>query len=316
MNSQFTFQVNISPGDDKYAAINVRELAKYHLHIPSRLLVVDCCKPQKTKLVDPVKRFPEPAFSKRVENMCLLAEQLKNEGLFTDVYFIRPGDKLLKELAKKYLNNIVHTTHGAGGTAQMSYWAAIELVNTRYVLHYDGDMFFYQECGYEWWQEAAAIMDKDEHYLFAAPRFAAPTPLAGDMPGLYKSKMITVKEGYWEHKWFSTRIFLTDKEKLGKELPLVKGKLMMELLLRKLPFRAFPLDPEIIIFKRLCLAKHYRRIILQSKKAWSMHPLDKSGPFINMVPGMWDAVKQNKYPEGQGGWEDIVTEAWENYLKK
>ena len=314
MNNEFTFQVNISPGDDKYAALTVRELAKYHQHLANRLLIVDCCKPQKTKLVDPAKRFPEPAFSKRVENVCLLAEQLKKEGLFTDVYYLKPGDKLFNHLSRKYLNNVVHTTHGAGGTAQMSYWAAMELPNTKYVLHYDGDMFFYQLDGYEWWQEAAQIMQKEKNALFAIPRQAPPTASTGNMPTFFEGTTIQAKDNYWLHNWFSTRVFLLDKQKLEKELPLVRGKLMAELLLRKLPFRAFPLDPEIILFKRLGIPKLYRRLILQSEKAWSMHPIDKGHEFIEMLPAVLEAVKKNRYPEIQAGNEDMMLDTWKKYL--
>jgi hypothetical protein len=313
-NHLFTLQVNISAGDIAYAMVTVRQLALNHLAIPNRLLVVDCCRPQRTKLVNPEIRFPEPLFSKKVDQICAIAEQLMEEQLFTDVYYLRPGDEFFKLLSKKYLNGIIHKTHGAGATAQMSYWAAIELVKTRYIIHYDGDLFFYQENGYEWWHDAVAMMDTEPLALFAIPRHAPPSDETGELPTFAEGTEIVTKNGYWLHNWFSTRMFLLDKGRLQHELPVVNGKVKWQLLLRKLPFRAFPLDPEIILFRRLGMEKGYRRIILQSEKAWLLHPLEKSKKFFNLLPLINESIQQNKVPKMQKGREDILMEAWESFL--
>lgn len=316
MHSDFTLQVNLSPGDVSYAAITAKKLALQHMSIATRLLVVDCCKPQKTKLVNPENRFPEPQFSQRVEQIILIANKLKTEGYFTEVKFLFPADPLFKLLSKKYLNNIVHTTHGVGGTAQMAYWTGIELATTRYVIHYDGDMILYQEPGYSWWLEAVECMEKEPNAILAIPRHAPPNILTGDLPTHREGTEIIAKKGYWLHNWFSTRFFLIDKFRLTNELPLVRGRVKLELLLRKYLRRAFPLDPEIIMFRRLGLEKGKRRLILKSTKAWALHPHSKPKLFVDLVQKIYESVETGVFPQEQGGFEEIDLELWAKFLEK
>ncbi len=313
-DSEFTFQVNISPGDVLYAYKSVRELAQHHLTIPNRLLIVDCCKPQKTKLVNPAKRFPEPEFSNKIKIICELAEDLLKENLFTEVYYIKPNDKLFKVLSKKYLNNIIKTTHGAGGTAQMAYWAGIELAKTRYVIHYDGDMILHQDSNFHWWEEAKNKMLVEKNVLMAIPRHAPPTTETGNMPTYFEGTEMISKDDYWIHNWFSTRVFLLDKEKLSNFLPLVIGEIFFELILRKLLLRSFPLDPEIIFFRKLGLYNHQRRLILKSAKAWTLHPLTKSKLYIDLLSKIYLHINNNSIPVKQGGHEDLDLKIWSDFL--
>lgn len=317
MNNDFTFQVNISPGDVNYAAVTVRALANQHLGVENRLLIVDCCKPQASKLVNPLTRFPEPDFSGRVEKICALAAELKQEGLFTEVRCLMPGDEIFKQLSKKYLGGVVSSkyTHGAGATANMAYWAAMDLPATRYVIHYDGDIFLHQANGYEWWKDAAGLMADDSNIMFATPRHAAPTENTMPLPSFHEGTEIEFKGDHWVHNWFGTRVFLLDRKKLQAELPLVRGKLKLELMLRKLPLRAFPLDPEIILYKRLGITKSQRRLILHSTKAWTMHPVDKGDAFIQMLPSVINCIQKNEFPNEQAGYEDMKLSAWKTFLK-
>ncbi len=88
MLSDLTLQINLSPGDIRYATITVPELLKKHQLIEKRLLVVDCCRPQKTKLVDPEKRFPKEVFKKKVEEIIDIAESFRKDGLFDEIYYL------------------------------------------------------------------------------------------------------------------------------------------------------------------------------------------------------------------------------------
>ena len=316
MHQDYTLQINISPGDLAYANYTVRELVRQHQIIPNKLLIVDCCKPQKTKLVDPSLRFPEPAFTQRVKAICELAEIFKNEHLFTDVKILLPEDPIFKLISKKYLSNLIKKTHGAGGTAQMAYWAGIEIPKTRYVIHFDGDMLFYQQQGFQWWKEAEILMSKEPMAFFSIPRNAPCLMKDDNLPTHFEGTEIIKKNTYWMHNWFSTRAFMIDKVKLEKELPLISGKILFQLLLRKLPFRAFPLDPEIILFRKLGIEKGYRRLILTSNKSWMLHPIDKSNNFINLLPLILEKVNQNIVPIEQYYFEDIKMAAWKKMLSE
>jgi len=316
MAENITLQINLSPGDVNYAGLTVPALVKQHPDIGKRLLVVDCCRPQKTKLVNPDTKYPLAAFNENVERITAISNALLKNKTVTDVYYLKPGDGLFKHLAKKYLNNVYDCTHGAGGTANMSYWAGMELPETRYVLHYDGDMLLYQKPGYLWYHEALDYLANDAKNIFAVPRLCPPVnyPII-DAPSLHEGRPFEALENYWKNDWFSTRHFLFDKQKLAPFLPLVRGQLMLELLLRKYGRRAFPLDPEIVLFRSVG-GRGGKKIILKNTDAWLLHPATKPQAYLNLLPQLIEAVTNGKTPDVQRGNENINLEAWMNYFEK
>lgn len=308
-----TLQINLSPGDVNYAELTVPDLVRKHADIKTRLLVVDCCRPQKTKLIDPDQRHPLEVFNLKVDKIVEISENLLRKGLVSKVYYLRPNDPLFKHISRKYLGNLYDCTHSAGGTANMGYWAGIELPETRYVLHYDGDMLLYQEPGFRWTDEAIRHLAADEHYLSAVPRLCPPV-LDQDflLPSLHEGRPNTSFEHYWYTDFFSTRIFLLDKHRLANYLPLPRGGLRLELLLRKYGKRAFPMDPEIVLFRSL--GSHgCKRLLLKNDKAWVTHPVDKSGDYLAILPKVIDQINTGLFPEKQRGYEDMQLDAWINF---
>jgi hypothetical protein len=119
-----TLQISLSAGDLRHAELTVPSLVKAHRASVERVLfVVDCCKPQRTKIVDPEKRFPEPEFSRKVEAICALAKRWEKEDLCTDLFLLQPESELIPVLRSKYLGNIVKGTHDYGGCGLLSYLA-------------------------------------------------------------------------------------------------------------------------------------------------------------------------------------------------
>lgn len=315
MNKYVTLQINLSPGDINYAHLTVPEIVSKHIDIEKRLLIVDCCRPQKTKLVNPDIKFPLELFAKRVEKIIEIAENLLERGVVTSVYYLKPGDPLIKKLAKRYLRNIYDCTHAAGGTANMSYWAGIELTDTKYILHYDGDILIYQAKNYNWVNEALTLMDADQNITIAVPRLCPPTEnRKPNEPSFHEGRPLIEHETYWLNDWFSTRHFLMDKTKFEKYLPLPIGKVAIELLLRKYGKRAFPIDPEILMFKSIGV-RGGKRLILKNKQAWLTHPVVKNEDFLKYLPAIIRQVNEGKYPKAQMGYEDINLDAWLDYLK-
>jgi hypothetical protein len=315
MNKDTTLQINLSPGDISYAELIVSEIVSKHQDIEQKFLVVDCCRPQKTKLVDPDIKFPKELFEMGVQKIIDIAENLLEKGIVTSVYYLKPNDPLIKKLAKKYLRNLYHCTHSAGGTANMGYWAGIELSNTQYVLHYDGDILMYQAENYNWVNEARILMDSDERITIAVPRLCPPLDnQIHNKPSLHEGRPLIDYETYWLNDWFSTRHFLIDKTKLEKYLPLPVGKVAIELLLRKYGNKAFPIDPEILMFKSIG-TRGGKRLVLKNKQAWITHPTVKNESFIKNLPAIIKLINENKYPKEQIGYEDLNLPAWLNYIE-
>jgi hypothetical protein len=177
-----TLQINLSPGDIPYAAITVPALIRQHQGVDRVLLLVDTCKPGKTKLVDPESRFPEPDFSKRVEQIVSIAQIIQKQTPNCDLYILKPGDALIKTLGDLYLGGWYYNTHDFGGCANMAYWAGFELPATRYVIHFDADMLLYQKAGYSWVEEAITLMNLHPSAVAATPRYNTPFEGANSRP--------------------------------------------------------------------------------------------------------------------------------------
>jgi hypothetical protein len=197
----------------------------------------------------------------------------------------------------------------------MGYWAAMEIPTTKYILHYDGDMLLHQQKGYSWAAEAMGYLADNADSVFAVPRVCPVlTGNAVELPSLHEGRPFEPFGKHWKSDWFSTRHFLFDKQKLSRFLPLVRGKLMLELLVRKYAKRAFPLDPEIMLHRSLA-PRGVKKIILKNSAAWAIHPANKSRAFLDILPQMAAAVTAGKVPEAQRGYEDINLEAWINYFE-
>ncbi|WP_413167505.1 hypothetical protein ACL6C3_12590 [Capilliphycus salinus ALCB114379] len=313
-----TLQINLSPGDVAYAGVTVPVLAKFHrANVDEILAIVDCCKPQKTKIVDPNRRFPEPGFSQRVEKICAIVEELKTQGYIDRIVYLKPGNSLQPILALKYLGNWVNETHDYGGCALMSYLAAFEMSKTRYLLHYDADMLLYQSLNYDWPIEAISLIEKAPNAVAASPRISPPFSTEKklpDAPSLHEGRPFTPVAGGWKNDWFSTRCYLIDIEKLSTYLPLIQGKILAETLLRKYLKRGYPRSPEIMIFQRVGRAGGWR-LNLNSKNAWLLHPTTKSPRYLELLPQIQHSILQGKVPLEQRGYADIKLSAWETFLQ-
>jgi len=314
-----TLQINLSPGDIAYAQMTVPALVEAHrANVDEKLAIVDCCRPQRTKIVDPDRRFPEPEFSQRVEQICAIAEELKAKGYLNRIVYLRPGEPLLSLLSRKYLGNWVHETHDYGGCALISYLAALEVPKTRYILHYDADMLLYQISGYDWSVEAKYLMDREYQAVAASPRISPPFSKEkniSDAPSLHEGRPLSTVEGGWRNDWFSTRCYLIDGEKLASYLPLLQGRLLLETLAMKYLNRGYPRSPEIMLFKRVGVAGGWR-LNLKFEQAWLLHPATKPPRYLELLPQIQRAIQQGQVPVEQRGYADINLSAWEDFLAR
>ncbi|MBD2521547.1 hypothetical protein [Nostoc sp. FACHB-133] len=312
-----TLQINLSPGDINYAHLTVPNLVTAHrTNVDETLAIVDCCRPQKTKIINPSHRFPETEFSQRVEKITLIAEELKAQGYLDRIVYLYPGNSLQPLLSRKYLGNWVNKTHDYGGCALMSYLAAFEATTTRYIIHYDADMLLYQAPNYDWSVEARYLIDQHPKAIAASPRISPPFNKDKnilDAPSIHEGRPLIPVDGGWRNDWFSTRCFFMDNEKLNTYLPLIQGRLLIETLLVKYLNRGYPRSPEIMLFKRIGGAGGWR-LNLKSEQAWLLHPATKPPQYIKLLPQIQEFVMKNQVPLEQKGEADINLLAWENFL--
>lgn len=313
--SEITLQINLSPSDVTYAGVTVPALVKAHREsVKEVVAVVDLCRPQKTKIVNPDKRFPKEVFEKRVSALKELVQSLKANGHFDRVEFLEPGNEWHKLIIKRYLNNLVTATHDYGGCALSSYLAAFELINTRYLLHYDADMLLYQKAGYDWAVEGITKLKEFDNAYAATPRIAPPVSDLAKPTHFEWPEAEALKDG-WRDDWFSTRCFLFDREKLFKVLPLLKGKLALKSIMLRLLNRGYPRSPEVMLSERLrCLGGW--RFHLDNTNAWLLHPLDKGERFREYLPHIIRLIEEDKVPDEQRGYPDLKLLAWEPVIER
>lgn len=312
--SEITLQINLSAGDSAYAELTVPALLAAHPHVAERLLIVDLCKPQATKIVDPAQRFPEPAFSQRVSRISALAESWLAGRKVDRVVYLRPGDPLFAKLSRTYLRPWVRETHDYGGCALMSYLAAFELCRTRWLLHYDADMLLHQSPDFDWATAAQNALSGNNAIAAAIPR-PSPPPLDGpDAPSSHERLALTPHPAGWLNTWFSTRCFLFDLERLRPGLPLLQGRAYWDSLAAKILRRGYPRAPEILLFRRLSSAG-LTRLSLNDRRAWLLHPVRKDAAFVAALPGLQAVIAEGRCPDAQRGQQDLNLEAWRDLLR-
>ena len=137
--SSVTLQINLCAGDAAYAEQMVPHLVGSHPKVAHRLAVVDCCRPQRTRIFDPDTRLPVATFAPRLARIRELAQRFQRQGLFDEIVWLEPGSPHFRPLAARYVRPWMTETHDYGGCAFMGYWAALDFPRTRFVLHYDAD---------------------------------------------------------------------------------------------------------------------------------------------------------------------------------
>jgi hypothetical protein len=309
MPSDVTLQINLSAGDAAYAALTVPALVNAHRGAAHRLAVVDCCRPQRTRIFDPALRLPENEFNGRLSRIRGLAEDFRRGGLFDEVVALEPGDPRLPQLARRYDRPWMTETHDYGGCANMAYWAALDLPRTRWVLHYDADMLLHQDPGFSWVEEALAHWTANPRAIFAVPRISPPGFAASDGPSLHEGRPAERAPGGWRNDWFSTRCFLADRSRLEPLLPLVRGWRTAEYWVRRLADRGYPPGPEHVLHRSLG-ARGWQCLNLSSPRAWLLHPARKGPEYLALLPAMLASVAEGRVPEDQKGFADLRLEAW------
>lgn len=310
--SDTTLQINLSPSDAAYAGLTVPALLAAHPGVAERLLIVDLCKPQATGIVDPVRRFPEPAYSERAAAITQLAEKWLAVGMVDRVVHLRAGDPLFPVLSERYLRGWVRETHDYGGCALMAYLAAFEVCRTRRLLHYDADMLLHQAPGFDWSDAAMAAMETDSRIVAASPRPAPPVTAGADGPTSEERLDFVSCGAGWLNHWFSTRCYLFDLERLRPLLPLLQGRILWETLAARLLGRGYPRSPEIMLFRRMQSAGRWR-LTLRSESAWLLHPARKDESFRLLLPSVLQAVREGRFPHAQSLRQNLDLDAWSQW---
>ena len=308
-NASITLQINVSPGDSAYLHQTIPALiSKHRDHVDEVLLILVLNRPQRTRLVDPTKRFPTPDFENRAQSVLNWARQAQSIKLVDRIEVANPSSLEAGWVYDEFLGKLISETHDYGGSALLSYFLAFSFCRTQYLLHYDADILLYQDPDFAWPLKAISALHSDPSLFSVSPRFAPPLELLAGPTRLSWPPFKKHPLG-WTDRWFSTRCFLCEIEKISQLKPLIQGWLLLEIFVVKYMKRGFPRSPEVILSHRIKQAGGWR-LILEQPEAWYLHPQTKDADFRVVLPSLIQAINKGHYPAGQAGYPDLNLDAW------
>jgi len=185
--------------------------------------------------------------------------------------------------------------------------------DSKYILHLDCDMIFYEAPAFSWVQEGIRIMEENEDILCVLPKGGPPTKDGSLHQGSTPFKT-DEKRGLYLFKNFTSRHYLIHRERFLSLLPLKPLWLSWR---EPIKSRFFGTG------KMLCwesMVEHALeksvlwRADLMTDQAWSLHPGDRSEEFYQLLPQIIDSVNRNEFPEEQRGHFDLRLCDWKHFL--
>ena len=115
--------------------------------------------------------------------------------------------------------------------------------------------------------------------------------------------------GIFRFKTFSSRVFLIDRRRFGRLLPLRPPLPLLEVLRNYLTRHNTMPEWETMVGCRLRKTA-FIRADLMSPRAWTLHPDERGERFEAALPGVIARIEAGDYPPEQGGYYDLLLDLW------
>jgi hypothetical protein len=185
--------------------------------------------------------------------------------------------------------------------------------DSKYILHLDCDMIFYESPDFSWIQEGTRIMEENEDILCVLPRGGPPTQDGSLHQGTTEYK-VDNKRGLYLFKNFTSRHYLIHRERFLSLLPLEPLWLSCREPIKSRLFGNGKMLCWEAMVELALEASHMWRADLMTEQAWSLHPGDRSQEFYQQLPKIIDSVNRNEFPEDQRGHFDLRLNDWKHFL--
>lgn len=244
--------------------------------------------------------------------------QLLDLNVVDKVVDIDYSENFHRQVYQKHFGRRIRQTHNYKGYPILGSLFAIEAVKSDYLLRIDSDMLFYQEPDYNWIEEGIKLLQENPQVLAVRPLTGPP---AKDGSLYQKVPFDSDPSGFYRFKFFSSRAYLIDRKRFDQILPLkVLWRTYKHKFVNSLPtdiqtfanyiFNKGALDSWEVMVSRRLEETDYVRAVIDSPKAWTLHPIDRKPEFIQALPDIIQKIESGWYPPEQGGHYDLMLKYW------
>lgn len=185
--------------------------------------------------------------------------------------------------------------------------------DSKYILHLDSDMIFYEDPAFSWVQAGIKVMEENEDILCVLPRGGPPTK-DGLLHQGTTNYNVDENRGLYLFKNFTSRHYLIHRERFLSLLPMQpKWLSWREPIKSRLLGNGKMLCWEAMVEHALHKSDMWRADLM-TEKAWSLHLGDRSEQFYQLLPQIIDSVNLNEFPEEQRGHFDLRLSDWKHFL--
>ena len=186
--------------------------------------------------------------------------------------------------------------------------------DSKYVLHLDSDMIFYEANGFSWIKEGVRIMEENPDILCVLPKGGPPTN-DGSLNQGTTSYQTDKNRGLYLFKNFTSRHYLIHRERFLSLLPLKPLWLSWREPIKSRGFGNGKMLCWETMVENVLENSNMWRGDLMTDQAWSLHPGDRSELFLSLLPSIIKKVQIGLYPPTQAGYFDLMVEAWDSFLR-
>lgn len=240
-----------------------------------------------------------------------LAHSLREKKIIDEILELNISDERYTKTARNCFGKSKVPTRDFRGVPLLAWAFGLDAAPTEWVVHYDCDILVYQDTEFSWVEEGINLMESVPEVLFVSPLPGPPTP--DGRISQPNENMRYDERGFFSFKTFSSRRFLTQKQRLQQILPL-----KLEHASRRHRLQSLLSGKSSVWNWEYCISQalknsDFERVHLNSPRSWSLHCPDHGAEFQRQLPKLLPQIEAGKFPEEQAGKYDLDLALWSDY---
>lgn len=244
------------------------------------------------------------------EELQACCNQLLQAGVVDAIVPIDYSRNSRRRIYSKHFAGPMRQTHSHGGYPILGSIEAVEESRAEFLVHFDSDMLLYQEPGFSWIDEGIKLLREHQDLVAVLPR-SGPPHQSGRLRQQEETGEVYEPDarGIYCFKTFTSRVFLIDRQRFDRVLPLRPRLPLIEILRNYFTTHNTMPEWETMVGYRL-QETGLVRADLTSTRAWTLHPDERGDRFEAALPNLITRIEAGYYPIEQGGYYDLLLDLW------